>query len=268
MNSASDVFTAEHWQYLTGPLRLTGAAKANERSLSVAALTDAERCRALLDRLSPIIGSPSRRVTASLLSKRLAFLLTGACLYALTAADRGLDVSAENCMIDVAHDGERWISRLPLQTFDARTWVPAARERARTDIVATLFTGLIAPLWQVLHQVSGVPMRMLWENTAVRVYSLYERRMADFTSPAAIARRDADWQFLLSAPPALFGWSVNPLARFLQMPTSMDDGRSVRFRRTCCLYFKATRPPEYCRTCPLLQVTPGDRPGEDCRDTV
>ncbi|MES1947837.1 hypothetical protein C84B14_10822 [Salinisphaera sp. C84B14] len=254
MMPATNSFSAADWQYLTGSLQLVDAARLDRPTLSVADFTDAARCRQLLDELGPVIGAPSRRVTASLLSKRLAFLITGASLYALSACNRSLDISADNCRIDPSHDGTRWTSCLPLHRLDAQALPSNQRDRARSVLVGQVFAGLIAPLWSVLHQVSGVPMRMLWENTAVRVYSLYERRMVDFTEPAAIARRDADWGFLIDAPPALFGGSVNPLARFLYAPTRRADGETVRFRRTCCLYFKATQPPVYCRTCPLLTV--------------
>ncbi|MES1925844.1 IucA/IucC family C-terminal-domain containing protein [Salinisphaera sp. T31B1] len=254
MTPAAGLFSAADWQYLTGPLQLIEAAGVDHPTLSVADFTDPARCRLLLDELGPVIGAPSRRITASLLSKRLAFLITGASLYALSACNRTLDMSADNCRIDPSHDGRRWTSCLPLHRLEAQAWPADQRDHARGVLVDQVFAGLIAPLWAVLHQVSGVPMRMLWENTAVRVYSLYERRMADFTEPASIARRDADWHFLIDAPAALFGWSANPLARFLYAPTRRANGDTVRFRRTCCLYFKATQPPVYCRTCPLLTI--------------
>ncbi|MES1929516.1 FhuF/siderophore biosynthesis protein [Salinisphaera dokdonensis CL-ES53] len=236
--------------------------------MTFAAFTDLDRCRNALDQLGPVIGSSSRRVTASLLSKRLAFLATGACLYALSACDRGIDVSPDNCLIDLAHDGNRWTSHLPLHVIDAKNWPTSRREAAREHIVATLFAGLIAPLWDTLHQASGVPMRMLWENTAVRVYSLYERRLAELTAAAAVARRDDDWRFLHAAPSALFGWSANPIARFHSRPLPMGDTDPVRFRRTCCLYYQATSPPKYCRTCPLLKLAPARRPVAKQRDAV
>src|SRR5699024_5945609 len=97
---------------------------------------------------------------------------------------------------------------------------------------------------------------MLWENTAVRIYSLYERRMATLEGGAA-ARRDADFNFLLRTDPALFGMPFNPLHYFRFCPTRLSDGAEVRFRRTCCLYFQATCPQEYCRACPLLRPRGG-----------
>lgn len=248
----SDGFGEAEWAFLTETLRLKNAAEADPlRSLPVAAFMHPERCRTLLDQLGPIIGSSSRRTTASLLSKRLAFLMTGSCLYALSACDRGLDVSPDNCVIEYGHDNGSWTSSLPLHDLVPRVWREGEREASRDAIVRTLFAELLTPLWDVLHQVSGVPRRMLWENTAVRIYSLYERRMASLAGRAA-TRRDADFDFLLGAEPAWFGMPFNPLHKFRFRPIRMGDGAEVRFRRTCCLYFQATCPQDYCRACPLL----------------
>ncbi|MCX2524765.1 IucA/IucC family C-terminal-domain containing protein [Larsenimonas rhizosphaerae] len=239
--------------FLTGPLRLMPATQAGPQTCTVDAFLDRDYCAEMLDWLGPVIGSPRRRITASLLAKRWAFLLTGAGLYALSACDRGLDVSRDNCLLDLSHDGQCWVSSLLLHDTALYDWPDQARPSAREQLVHRLFAGVMQPLWQVLTEVSGVPPRMLWENTAVRVYSLYERRMKTLPSARAQARRDADFEFLLSASPAVFGLPYNPLAYFLGERTPLEAGGSVRFRKTCCLYFKATCPPEYCAACPLLK---------------
>ncbi|ART62648.1 IucA/IucC family C-terminal-domain containing protein [Kushneria marisflavi] len=252
MKGKSD-FTPQAWAFLTDTLALVSAQHSDVRAARVAELCEPDRCARMLDQLSPIIGSPGRRVTASLLSKRLGFLLTGAGLYALSACNRALDVSSDNCLLEWAHDGGRWTSSLPLISLESISLAGSEREAHRTRLVTRLFAGVMQPLWQTFHEVSGVPLNMLWENAAVRVYSLYERRMAKLDDPQARARRDEDFNFLLTAPPALFGAPWNPLGRFYYPETPTVDGRTQRFRRTCCLYFKATCPAEYCQSCPLLK---------------
>ncbi|WP_342594170.1 IucA/IucC family C-terminal-domain containing protein [Salinicola lusitanus] len=246
-------FDPAHWRYLSDTLRLKPAERADTRSMNVADFLDARRCRELLDHLGPTIGSPERRTTASLLSKRLGFLLTGAPLYALSICDRGLDLSAANCVIEYAHDQGVWTSSLPLWTLESEALAASRRHSARREILHTLFAQTIAPLWRTLREAGGVPERILWENLAVRIYSLYERRLSDVGNARARERREADYDFLLTAEPSLFGLDFNPLARFFHAHTAMSDGDEVRFRRTCCLYFKATCPREYCRACPLIK---------------
>ncbi|OLO05429.1 MULTISPECIES: IucA/IucC family C-terminal-domain containing protein [Salinicola] len=246
-------FDPSHWHYLAGTLRLKSAERADSRSLNVADFLDPRRCRELLDHLGPVIGSPERRTTASLLSKRLGFLLTGAPLYALSICDRRLDLSASNCVIEYAYDDGVWTSSLPLWTLESEALAASRRHSARRETLHVLFAQTIVPLWQRLREVGGVPERILWENLAVRVYSLYERRLTGLACTHAIQRRDEDYRFLLAADPSLFGLDFNPLARFFHARTRPEDNDSVRFRRTCCLYFKATCPREYCQACPLIK---------------
>lgn len=250
-------FTWDEWQLLSGELCLRKAARRDKkRSLPASELLDDTTCKALLDKLTPIIGSPDRCITASLLSKRLAFLTTGIGLYAMSVYNKGLILSADNTLIEYGHDNGLWTSCIPLRHIQPLPAVAGEREAWRQNITATLFAGLLAPLWQTFSLVSGISSHILWENTAVRVYSLYERRMAKVVCPWLTTRisRDFDW-LLNEADAALFGLQENPLQRFrrpLSAPAGTRDG--IRFRRTCCFYYKASRPVEYCAICPLLRL--------------
>jgi ferric iron reductase protein FhuF len=223
-------------------------------------LLQEEVCERLLDALTPVIGSPSRAITASLLGKRLSFLATGACLYAMSVYDKGLLLSPDSAVIEYGHDEGLWTSSMPLVHSLPLTYRAGEREPWRETLVQALFAGLLKPLWQTFNRVSGVSRRILWENSAVRVYSLYEKRMAKIDEPAVRERYEADFRWLLTqAEPALFGLDYNPLSHFRRPPTLLDEEqRSIRFRRTCCFYYLASEPVEYCSTCPLL------RPGK-CR---
>ena len=254
-------FSEQEWAVLCGPLRLKAWAQRDPlRSLTARALLQEEVCERLLDALTPVIGSPSRAITASLLAKRLSFLATGACLYAMSVYDKGLLLSLDNSVIEYGHDDGLWTSSMPLHHNLPFAYEAGERNAWRETIVRELFAGLLKPLWQTLTRVSGVSRRILWENTAVRVYSLYEKRMTKIEDPPIRMRHEADFTWLLTqAEPALFGLDYNPLSHFRRPPTPVDDGqRSIRFRRTCCFYYQASEPVEYCSTCPLL------RPGK-CR---
>jgi len=249
-------FTAQEWAVLSGVLRLKeSAARDPLRSLTARALLQEDVCERLLDALTPVIGSPSRAITASLLGKRLSFLATGACLYAMSVYDKGLLLSLDNSVVEYGHDQGLWTSSMPLQQDLPFAYAAGERDAWRETLVHGLFAGLLKPLWQTFNRVSGVSRRILWENTAVRVYSLYEKRMVKIDEPQRRARYEADFTWLLTeAQPALFGLEYNPLSHFRRPPTLVDDGqRSIRFRRTCCFYYQASEPVEYCSTCPLLR---------------
>lgn len=248
-------FSPEQWQTLQQSFRLKPAQECDFRVIEVSALLDENCCAQLLDQLGPTIGAPNRKVTASLLAKRIAFLTTGACLYAMSVYDKGLSLTPENSLIDYAYDEGLWTSSMPLHSLAASTYSSGQRAIWREQIVQILFADLLAPLWQVLHKVGRVSLSILWENTAVRVYSLYERKMVSVVDPVALQRARKDFDWLLQAPGSLFAAGYNPLQRFRQ-PVQQTISGPVRYRRTCCFYYKASCPQEYCSTCPLIKKHP------------
>ncbi|MEH3024045.1 MAG: (2Fe-2S)-binding protein [Pseudomonas oryzihabitans] len=238
-------------------LRTTfGLREAGERdrlhSQPVAAWLDAARCAELLDDLATRMQAPTRRVAASLLTKRLGFLATGVAFHALSAHGQRLDLSPGNVWIEDGHVQGRWRSTLPLN--DSRPLPPLEDHAdARALLARTLFGDLLRPLWESLARVGRVSPRILWENAAVRLYSLYDRRLAALDDPAIRARCAEDFAWLLAATPAELGLETNPLAQFRRPATVNTAGRDVRFRRTCCFYYQATVPAEYCSNCPLIR---------------
>ena len=249
--------TDTQWQTLSRTFRLRSAAQADPRSLPGRGWLEDKRCAALLGDLAPVIGAPDAAITASLLVKRLAFLATGNVLYAMTVFNQGLRLSLDNTHLEYAHDKGLWTSALPVEAIAFTACPPDGRDAWRAEIVGSLFAGFFAPLCQTLSRVSGLPVAILWENIAVRVYSLYEGRMDDL-DPQAENRRRSDFAWLTEqASPALFGLESNPLTRFRRPLKKLPDGQGFRrFRRTCCFYYKASKPVEYCLNCPLNCAKP------------
>lgn len=249
--------TDDQWQILHRTFRLRTGAQADPRSLPARQWLDETRCRTRLHALAPVIGAPDTAIAASLLIKRLAFLATGNVLYAMTVFNQGLQLSPDATHLEDAHDNGLWTSALPVDNIRFVACPPQGREAWREEIVGALFAGFFAPLCQTFSRVSGLPTAILWENIAVRLYSLYEGRMEDL-APGAEARRRSDFAWLIEqAPPALFGLAENPLARFRRPLKKLPDGQGFRrFRRTCCFYYKASTPVEYCLNCPLNCARP------------
>ncbi|MEX2475447.1 IucA/IucC family C-terminal-domain containing protein [Marinobacter sp.] len=231
-------------------------------ALPAAQLLVPETCTDLLDRLTPVIGSPNRYVTASLLAKRIAFLTTASALYAMSALDRGLNLSIDNSFLEYRHEDGLWQSRLPLEDLTVSTPTSGLRNGWRDGVISQLFAGHLAPLWRTFRAVSRVPLPVLWENTAVRVYSLYERRMANHACPETRQRITQDFDYLVHrAPEDLFGTGYNPLKRYFDPRPACTDS-TVRLRKTCCFYYRATQPIKYCSTCPLPQAWSNEGTGQ------
>lgn len=248
------MLTDEERLYLHNAFRLRSLSEADVRSVAGSDLRDAQACRAFLERVMPLTGAPDLAIAASLFAKRVAFLASGNVLYAMSVFDKGLPLSLNTTRLEYAHDNGLWTSSLPVDVITT-SYAPGSRDAWREGIVSALFKAFFAPLWQSLSQVSGLPEQILWENTAVRVYSLYQGRMEGLNAEQEM-RQQADFDWLLEeADPALFGLPWNPLKRFRRPLQKDAKGKMVRFRRTCCFYYKAVQPVEYCHNCPLCKAT-------------
>lgn len=246
------MLTVEERSYLQHTFRLRSRSQADARSVPAQALLDAQSCRALLARVMPLIGAPDLAIAASLLAKRLAFLATGNVLYAMSVFDKGLPLSLYASRVEYAHDNGLWSSSLPVDV-DVTHYLSGQRDAWRETVVGALFRDYLSPLWQSLARVSGLPEAILWENTAVRVYSLYQGRMEGLNAQQT-QRQQADFAWLLdAATPDLFAAPWNPLRRFRRPAQKSAAGKMVRFRRTCCFYYKASTPVAYCHNCPLCR---------------
>ncbi|KGT86179.1 MAG: siderophore-iron reductase, Fe-S cluster protein [Pantoea sp. Morm] len=246
------MLTPEEQAFLQKNFRLRPLAAADARSMPAEYVLNAKHCDAFLRLVMPLTGAPDVAIAASLFAKRLAFLATGNVLYAMSVFDSGLTFSLSRSRLEYAHDNGLWTSSLPADTL-VTCYLPGERDAWREEVVSALFRGFLSPLWQSLAGVSGLPIQILWENTAMRVFSLYQGRM-DRLDETQNERRDADFNWLIGqASPSLFGLSWNPLQRFRRPLQLNAAGKPVRFRRTCCFYYKATDPVEYCLNCPLCR---------------
>lgn len=242
------------WEVLSSQFLLKkGDARNREHSIRAIDLLVPQKCADLLDSLTAAIGSPSRRITASLLSKRIAFLTAAPSLYAMSMYDKGLDLSLENCFLEYHYANKRWQSGMPLESLTATLPPMGLRAEWRRKIIVSIFSDNLSRLWQSLSSVAKVPLPVLWENTAVRVYSLYERRMMENSCTYAQGRIREDFTYLVrDAGPEMFGAVENPLAKFFwHKQRTPHSTQPIRVRQTCCYYYKATEPQEYCSTCPL-----------------
>jgi len=216
-------------------------------------LLDDGMCSDYLDRLTVLLQSPSRMTTASQFFKRYAFLTAAPQLYAMTVHNKGLDLSVENTFLE-SSPGHSWLEHVSLADADAA--MPEASERHvwRDKVILALFAGNLGKLIAVMSRVANVPKPILWENVAVRVFSLYEKRIGVSGEQQEQSRGREDFQYLIQqAPGALFGEKQNPLSRFYGKTTVASvSNTSMRVRKTCCFYYEVSSVEEYCSNCPKL----------------
>ena len=173
-------------------------------------------------------------------------------LYAMTFYNKGLDADIGNCHVEslFREDGV-WLPELRLT--DCQVSIPAENDRRewRDQVLRSLFAGNIAKLWRAFSRANRVSAATLWENTAVNLFWLYEKRIGEAASPVQQLRIQEDYDYLLSAPGDLFGEKTNPLVKFDSAKVQHPEyEQPLRIRKTCCLYYLTEGERSYCSICP------------------
>lgn len=216
-------------------------------------LLDIQQCVYTLETIMPELGAPDLKVTASLVIKRIAFLALAPTLYAMSVYNKGLNLSLDNSVFEYQLDNRIWQNGMPVKNTEV-SLAPDEREQWRDKVLQRVFAEHLTRLVTLFHQVTGVPQRILWENIAVRVFSIYERRILPNVPCTLKSAAEQDLAFLVDADTQqIFAMDENPLTRFYRKKRLFGEPpQPVRMRRTCCFYYQATEPEVYCSNCPLL----------------
>ncbi|WP_421848103.1 IucA/IucC family C-terminal-domain containing protein [Marinomonas sp.] len=246
---------AEEWEVLAA-FGLKSYQQDEPLAIDSSKLLDDALCLETLQKIMPELGSPNLKVTASLVMKRIAFLTLAPVLYAMSGFDKGLDASIENSVFEYPLENKMWLSKMPLKTTEVSVWKGSDQEDRnawRDEILSKVFSGHLTLLVEQFYRLTKVSRRVLWENVAVRVFSIYEQRILPSIAEEKRVVAEADYVYLLDKTSTqLFGLEENPLTLFYREKqlTALSEN-PIRLRRTCCFYYQATEPPVYCGSCPL-----------------
>lgn len=244
-------FGPEQWAYLSKQFGI--CEKNANRAVPVTDLLVEEKCVAYLDEMSKAVSSPSRMTTASAFAKRYAFLTIAPALYAMTVFNKGLNMSVDNCFLGTpAQPGDAWLPHVSLSGLQTSEPSPGKRDKWRDGVIRSLFAENLAPVFRVMSKAADAPKAILWENAAVRLYSLYEKRLGQGADEQVISRIQEDFDYIIhAAPGSLFGETRNPMARFYGEPGGGAGSEpAVRIRKTCCFYYEIEADGAYCSNCP------------------
>ncbi|KZN13134.1 ferric iron reductase [Marinomonas sp. TW1] len=226
-------------------------------AIASSSLLNDDLCLDTLQKIMPELGAPNLKVTASLVIKRIAFLTLAPVLYAMSGFNKGLDGSLENSVFEYSLENRIWQSKMPLKDTSVSIWNGSDKEGRdvwRDEILHKVFAGHLTLLVEHFYRLTKVSRRILWENVAVRVFSIYEQRILPNIPDAQMIQAQADFAYLLDRNSTeVFGLSENPLTVFYRKKQQTDvSDKPIRVRRTCCYYYLATDPAVYCGACPLL----------------
>lgn len=242
--------------YILSNFRFTTETSALPKgSIHAVDFLDHEKAAAYLDAFTTIIRSPSRAITASQFAKRYSFSIIAAGLYAMTMYNKRLDLTIENSYIEFSIEDGHWLPNIRLADFNVTAPDEQNRDNWRDETIKTIFADNLSQVWRSLAETAHIPPAILWENAAVYVYWLYETKMKADVREEEKSRVLQDFLYLLrKAPAALFGESENPLTTYYGPRFSVPHSEEpVRFRQTCCFYFRLPSSTGYCQTCPKLK---------------
>ncbi|MDL4842147.1 IucA/IucC family C-terminal-domain containing protein [Aquibacillus rhizosphaerae] len=225
---------------------------------------DEVKCNTYINWLTKLLKSPSRAITASQFSKKYAFLVVAPSLYAMTMYNKSFDVALDSCSIESKRNSTIWKTKLRLNHLYVTEPLYKKRNQWRDLVITNIFANNIEPILRMLHKVTGISKDILWENTAIRVFSLYEKRIGKVDCNYQQRERcQEDFDYIVNqAPGHLFGEHENPFQKFYGSRTiDLSKKAPTRIRETCCYYYKVSKNGNYCKACPKDSGEAGDGSG-------
>lgn len=243
---------------LTNDYRMTVEPSEDQHlSLPAADLLDPEKSRLYMERVAPIFRTGLNTASVSMFAKRYGFLAAAPVLYAMSLLNKGLNCSADNSYLESFYKGDTWLPKLRLSDMAVTGPEEGKREEWRDRIIEQLFAEHLSKVLHALKKLVPVSSAVLWENVAIYIFWLYEKRMGEGATPEQRARMEEDFRYLVQEAPArLFGEARhNPLTRFYTEKRQTTANKDpFRIRKTCCYYYQTTPGEEsFCGGCPKVK---------------
>ena len=193
-----------------------------------------------LQTIQPYVNAPNKKVTASLLVKRVSFLAVNV-LYILSVTNKKIELNPDHIQLVSHFDGDTWLPKFRFEPL--RMSSIENRDGERKEVFEQLFKGVLTPFINKLSKIAKVPRTTLWENVMIYIYWLYE---------SIIPETHSDFQALLEADGNLFDMNHNVAAASYSAKRYVKPiEATVRVRKTCCFYYETNEKASHCKTCPL-----------------
>ncbi|HET7522268.1 MAG TPA: IucA/IucC family C-terminal-domain containing protein [Bacillales bacterium] len=244
MNLTQCSLNREEAKLLKEHFRYDPTGNIHENSTPAAALSNRIELAMMLEKIGKKLNSPSPLVTASQFSKRYSFMVAVPALYAMAVFDKGMNATLGNCRIGPSAAPDVWMPHLQLDDDECLPAPLHDRHSWRDTIFKRLFKENLSIVNRMLTALTSVPETILWENTALYVFWLFEERMKQSDTPQAEQIKEDFHHLVFADEGEVFGKSANPLQPFY----SRKHLNGVRVRQTCCLYYKLPEA-DFCSTC-------------------
>ncbi|WP_182914974.1 IucA/IucC family C-terminal-domain containing protein [Paenibacillus thiaminolyticus] len=194
-------------------------------------LTEA-RIRHLLREAKHLYRCVDEKVAASLFMKRYAHPLAGGVMHTFSRLGQLLDPDKWSFTLTIDASGDIDVTgEVELEPYRAE-----GRKLARDRQLELLFKGHINRVFQLMKQVSGISIKVLWANVANVLEHYYDLWAAEehATEQERLLQEHRDW-ILHEAAGALYGeYEAIPLAfAYTVIPNPAQESKILRIREVC-----------------------------------
>jgi ferric iron reductase protein FhuF len=235
--------------FLVQHYRITMEKNNHPLSFQCSKLLDQEFVANLINGLKDIYQVTGSFVIASQFMKRYGFMVTVPYLYSLSVWNKELDIDPKKVTFQSFEQDGNWIPKLYLKSFMTTSPEDYSRVQWRQNAIEKLFKYHLGPVIKIFARQGKVTRQMLWENTAIYIFWLYESLMEQFPENRQIKE---DFTYLLEEDGSLFGnYTYNPISKFYTKKRYIPQkDANIRVRKTCCLYNRLPGVEDSCTTCP------------------
>lgn len=235
--------------------RFTTGERVSKFSIPFNDLLDENILLGYLEKVGNHIGSPNLKVTASIFTKRYAFLAV-IYLYGITVWNKKLNISFQNITLQTDEREVIWLPKFYFHNAEIEI-MKENRYEWREKALEFFFSENVNVLINQLSKVTKQSKLILWENIAIYLFWLYESVLQKLDDEELRNRAKSDFHYLVyQAPGNLFGsYSENPIKRYYLDKRYIENlQEEVRVRTTCCFSYLLEGATHRCKTCPYLQT--------------
>lgn len=228
--------------------RLSTEKSISRLSIDGSELLNKERIQKIFNEdLQLKLNTDKHHVIGSMLVKRYAYL-AALVLYSMSVFNKGINCSIQNLSLQTDETDPLWLPRFYFKNLEV-TIPGAERDQWRETVVQTLFLKNISKVISSISKNTKVSKSILWENTAIYIFWMYESLLEDKNLSNEISSRVVeDFEYVVvDAAAQLFGLKAqNPIIRYYRQKQN-----GVRNRTTCCLFYLTSKNDDRCKTCPI-----------------
>ncbi|MFC7322132.1 hypothetical protein [Halobacillus campisalis] len=203
-----------------------------------------------LDQMHAFMGSEFMLTTASILSKRYGYYIATVPLALMTIFNKFPDMRLSNIELVRIDEDKKWLPQFNLLSKEVSEPANQTREEWMNTELEKLFNHHVRPLFLKINQLTRLSMDVMWENTAIYIFWLYERQFYEWYDDGVASGMKRDFYYVVrDLPGEVFGMKSNPFTYFLDQPILSTGARE---RKCCCLSYKKNKDSTYCKVCPHL----------------